>query len=89
MESTPKKINCQELLDTLADYLDEDAQAELCRSIEAHLNACHDCQVYVDTVKKTIVLYHAETDVQAPVQVNERLRAALDRAYDEGRRASD
>ena len=55
LESKPKKINCQELLDSLADYLDEDAQAELCRNIEEHLNACHDCQVYVDTVKKTSV----------------------------------
>lgn len=85
MESKPKKINCQELLDSLADYLDEDAQLELCRSIEEHLTACHDCQVYVDTVKKTIVLYHSDSHVQAPVQVSDQFRAALQRAYEEGR----
>lgn len=89
MESTPKKINCQELLDSLADYLDADDQTALCQSIQAHLSACHDCQVYVDTVKKTITLYHADSQVEAPVQVSDRLRAALERAYDERGRTCD
>lgn len=84
MESQPRKINCQELLDSLADYLDADAQTELCRSIQSHLEACHDCQVYVDTVKKTIVLYHSDAQLQVPVRVSRSLEDAMKRAYEEG-----
>ncbi|NJD17728.1 MAG: zf-HC2 domain-containing protein, partial [Gemmatimonadetes bacterium] len=63
-------MNCQEVLDQLADYLDEDARAELCRQIEEHLTACHDCQVVVDSVKKTIVLYQSDRRVEMPVRVS-------------------
>lgn len=74
-------FNCQEVLDQLSEYLDEDARQELCRAIEEHLSACHDCQVYVDTVKKTIVLYHADRDIETPVRVSDQLRAAMVRCY--------
>ena len=76
-------MNCNEVLDQIADYLDEDARADLCRAIEAHLSQCHDCQIEVDTIKKTIVLYQSERRVEVPVQVTERLRVVLARAYRE------
>lgn len=79
-----KKINCQELLDQLADYLDEDARADLCATIQEHLKACRDCSVYVDSIRKTIVLYHADQKIEAPVRVSEKLRAAMLAAYEEG-----
>src|SRR5437879_1355397 len=50
-------VECAELLDQLADFLDEDARADLCREIDEHLRRCPSCQVYVDTIRKTIVLY--------------------------------
>src|SRR5437867_873789 len=59
-------VNCDEVLEQLADYLDEDARAELCRAIEAHLSRCRDCRVEVDTVRRTIVLYQADRSVAAP-----------------------
>ena len=76
-------MNCNEVLDQIADYLDEDARAELCRAIETHLAQCHDCQVEVDTIKKTIVLYQSERRVEVPVHITERLRVVLTRAYRE------
>jgi anti-sigma factor RsiW len=71
------------VLDQIADYLDEDARADLCRAIEAHLAQCHDCQIEVDTIKKTIVLYQSERRVEVPMHVTERLRMVLTRAYQE------
>jgi predicted anti-sigma-YlaC factor YlaD len=75
------KLSCAEVLEQLADYLDQDARAELCRQIEAHLTGCHDCQLYVDTVKKTIVLYQADREIKMPVHLTDRLRTAMEQEY--------
>ncbi len=80
-EVEPKKLGCEEVLEQLSDYLDEDARSELCEAIEAHLSRCHDCQVEVDTIKKTILLYQADRVIEMPVAVSGRLSAALAKAY--------
>ena len=80
-------MECDDVRDQLADFLDEDAVAELCREIEAHMKHCPNCRVYVDTIRKTVVLYQADDrsrTVQVPVRVNARLSAML---ADEYRRA--
>lgn len=77
------KLSCQEVLDQLWEYLDVDARAELCAEIETHLTACSNCQVEVDTIKHTIQMYCAEEQVRTPVQLSDRLRAALTKAYGE------
>jgi predicted anti-sigma-YlaC factor YlaD len=77
-------VDCQEVLDQLADYLDDDARIELCRQIEAHLAKCRNCQVEVDTVKKTIVLFQTGSRVEVPVRVSSELQAALTREYKRG-----
>jgi predicted anti-sigma-YlaC factor YlaD len=78
------EVDCSEILDQLADYLDEDAREELCRAIEAHLERCHDCRVEVDTVRKTIVLYQNERHVPVPSTATARLMAALSNEYGSG-----
>ena len=76
-------VDCSEVLEQLSEFLDSDAQAELCRAIEQHLSRCPDCSVYVDSVKKTVVLYQADRDVAIPVKVSAGLQAALARAYND------
>ncbi len=77
-------MNCNEVLDKLADYLDEEAREELCRQIEEHLRHCHDCQIEVDTVHKTIMLYQSDRSVEMPMKASTRLQAALTREYSKG-----
>lgn len=67
------KKNCKSLLGSLSDYVDGTAQDELCRELERHLADCEDCRIVVDTLKKTVYLYHANTDTTLPVSVRERL----------------
>ena len=74
-------MDCNEVLEQLADYLDNDAREELCRAIEAHLSRCRDCRLEVDTVRKTIVLYQVDREIPLPAQVNAGLEAALAREY--------
>jgi len=76
-------VDCIEVLGQLADYLDEDARAELCRDIEAHLSRCRDCELEVDTIKKTIKLFQADTgrSLEVPFRVTQRLEGALAKEY--------
>ena len=74
-------MECTEVLEQLADYLDEDARAELCKAIEEHLHTCRECSFYVDTVKKTIVLYQADRKLEVPARATALLQTALAAEY--------
>lgn len=52
-------MDCQEIFESLSEYLDEELAAKKCREIERHLVDCCNCQVVVDTLRKTVALYHA------------------------------
>jgi len=68
---------CHELLEQVSDYIDGDLEPGLCRELEAHLAGCPDCRIMVDTVRKTITLYHADAPTQLPPEVEERLYRVL------------
>jgi anti-sigma factor (TIGR02949 family) len=71
--------SCQDLLGSLSDYVDGNLKDELCREIERHVAECEDCRVVVDTMKKTIYLYHATAaESGMPQDVRERLYQRLD-----------
>jgi anti-sigma factor RsiW len=69
-----KNEHCRELLASLSDYVSGELQQELCAEIERHMEGCENCRIVVDTLKKTIFLYH-ETAGQAatPEPVRRRL----------------
>ncbi len=74
-------MDCNDVLEQLADYLDDNAREELCRAIEAHLSRCRDCRLEVDTVRKTIVLYQEDREVPLPPSVFAGLEAVLAKEY--------
>ena len=74
-------MDCNELLDQLPDYLDQETRDDICQAIEDHLARCPDCKVHVDTIRKTIVLYQSDREVPMPPAVSSRLQAALSREY--------
>jgi predicted anti-sigma-YlaC factor YlaD len=53
--------------------VDGTARDELCLELERHLADCEDCRIVVDTLKKTVYLYHSNADTDLPVTVRERL----------------
>jgi len=70
---------CRSLLDSLSDYVDGTLGEELCEQIERHVAECENCHIVVDTLRKTIDLYHesaAETG-EVPAVVRERLFRTL------------
>ena len=72
--------NCRHLLGSLSGYLDGDLGEELCAEIDRHLVDCDDCQIVVDSLRKTISLYQetAKQGKQVPDDVRQRLHHRLD-----------
>ena len=71
--------NCHHFLDSLSDYVDGELKAELCQELEHHMEDCDDCQIVVDTLKKTVSLYKEAAEEPAiPSDVRVRLFRRLD-----------
>lgn len=70
---------CHMLLDALSDYVDGELERELCSEIERHLSECDNCRIVVDSLRKTIYLYHVTASAPSvPSEVRERLYRRLD-----------
>ncbi len=71
--------NCRYLLDSLSEYVDGDLGQDLCSEIERHLQGCENCRIVVDSLRKTVYLYHATTQPPTvPDDVRQRLYRCLD-----------
>ena len=71
------KLDCQEILEALSDYIDEDLAKIKCRELERHLETCHNCRVVVDTLRHTIALYHSIPGQRVPEDVRLRLHKVI------------
>ncbi len=70
-------MKCGEMLGALSEYIDGELEARLCAEIEAHMRECQDCQVMIDTLRKTVVLYRTHGSAEMPQDVKLRLYAVL------------
>lgn len=68
---------CKDMLGNLSDYIDGELEAELCAEIEQHVSECVNCSIVVDTLKRTVTLYHEHGHEPLPDDVKLRLLAAL------------
>ncbi|HSV86886.1 MAG TPA: anti-sigma factor [Levilinea sp.] len=65
--------SCRELLALLSDYIDGELREDLCAEIEWHMADCTNCRIVVDTLQKTVNLYHSEHAPALPVNMRDRL----------------
>jgi hypothetical protein len=71
--------NCRYLLSSLSDYVDGDISEALCDEIEIHMADCENCQIVINTLQKTVNLYHNTTEQpDIPSEVKSRLFKRLD-----------
>ena len=71
--------DCKHLLGSLSEYVDGELEGELCAELERHLAECQNCRIVVDSLHKTISLYHTTAQhVDVPNGVRERLFHRLD-----------
>jgi anti-sigma factor RsiW len=72
------------MLGALSDYIDGELEQRLCAAIEAHLRDCPECQVMVDTLNKTVILYRRRGQDDLPSDIRARLYAVLDLEAESG-----
>lgn len=79
MEPTKHKHkDCKKLLGSLSEYVDGELDKELCTVLEQHLEDCEDCRIVVDTLRKTVYLYHATAESEnIPIDIRQRLYKSL------------
>ncbi len=81
MNNLTKKHNheeCRQLLGTLSEYVDGELSEELCHVLEAHMEECENCRIVVDTLRKTVYLYHKTSDSEEmPKDIRQRLYKSL------------
>ena len=70
-------MKCDELLKLLNEYIDGQANPELCSELEKHLGGCNPCRVVVDNLRKTISLYKGDQVYELPADFKDRLYKAL------------
>jgi anti-sigma factor RsiW len=68
---------CAELEAYLSEYIDGEAKESICRTIEEHLASCDNCRIVIDTIRKTIALYHSAPSEPVPNSVHDRLITVL------------
>jgi anti-sigma factor (TIGR02949 family) len=70
--------SCQKLLASLGEYVDGELSSDLCSALEQHLMGCQRCRIVVDTLRKTVDLYHETADdTHLPDDVRSRLYTRL------------
>jgi hypothetical protein len=70
-------MTCEELLKALNDYIDDESVLAICQDFAEHLAGCNPCQVVVDNIRKTILLYQAGEPYPMPPEFQARCRQAL------------
>lgn len=71
--------NCGNFLYSLSEYVDGELSESLCKEIEIHMSHCEDCQIVVNTLQKTVDLYHEIAQKpEIPLDVRKRLFKRLD-----------
>ncbi len=66
-------MKCKETYHYICDNLDADINSPKCRAIKKHLDSCPDCAAYLDSLKKTILLYRKETGPTVSLSTEKRL----------------
>jgi len=70
---------CKDLLANISEYVEGTLRDDLCVMLEEHIHSCQNCEIVVNTLKKTIDLYHeaGEAEDAIPDEVRSRLFARL------------
>lgn len=76
-----KEITCEELLQYLSDYIDNNLDEELSAAAQNHLATCSNCRVVLDTTQETITLFRKQGRRTIPAQRRERLFNQLQTAF--------
>ena len=68
----------KELFKKVCDFLGCDLNSPPCQEIKEHLKKCHNCEIFVDKIKKTVEIYKKADECDSlPENVSKKLYAIL------------
>jgi hypothetical protein len=70
-------MKCEELLKSLNDYIDGAELTEICEEFAQQLDGCNPCQVVVDNVQQTILLFKSGQPFPMPLDFQIRMQQRL------------
>jgi predicted anti-sigma-YlaC factor YlaD len=70
-------MKCMEVYRHICDRLDEEVNSPKCRAIKEHLAKCPGCSAYLDSLKKTVLLYKRAPFPRVPPSVHKDLVKAI------------
>lgn len=74
-------MTCEELLQYLSDYIDQNLDEELTAAAREHLATCQNCRVTLDTTQQTIFLFREQGRRTIPAGRRQRLFDQLQDAF--------
>jgi anti-sigma factor RsiW len=75
-------MTCEELLQALNAYVDDESALAACKEFADHLAECNPCQVVVDNIRNTIKLYQNGAPYPMPPEFEARMKSALRSAWE-------
>lgn len=66
-------MTCEDLLQYLSDYIDQNLDESLTAVAEEHLATCHNCRVVLDSTQQMIFLFQEQGKRTIPAQSRQRL----------------
>jgi anti-sigma factor RsiW len=70
-------MTCRELIDVLADYLEQSLAGDVAAELERHLADCAPCRAYLATYTRARVIGAEAQRVEMPEEMKVRLRRFL------------
>lgn len=80
------EIECRQIAELLADYLDGSLPKRTIELIEWHIDGCPPCVTFMNTYRGTIRATSSLREVEVPVELKKRLLAVLRATKSEGTR---
>ena len=74
-------MECNELVQYLSDYIDQNLEEDLVEAAKEHLATCENCRVVLDTTQKTIFLYREQGKRTIPAERRQRLFDQLQHTF--------
>ena len=73
-------MKCKNVYQYICLNLDADMNSPKCRAIKKHLDSCPNCTAYLDSLKKTILLYKKQESPTIPTSTHRKLHRVIDLA---------
>ncbi|GHC17718.1 anti-sigma factor family protein [Aidingimonas halophila] len=82
---TRRTLTCEEVIEQLFDYLDQELDSQRQVDIEWHLAKCRDCFSRAEFERRLRDRMEALASVPAPSRLHRRIQSLLDQFDDESR----